>query len=97
MIYSDLYLKQNSKLPMVIGIVLTLFIGVFFTKLFLGSAGWSKASLKSARRVEIVNLSPSEASIFWQTDQTEIGWVAYGEREINENKIVLDVKDLNNK
>ncbi|MEK7633339.1 MAG: hypothetical protein AAB437_00655, partial [Patescibacteria group bacterium] len=97
MIYSDLYLKQSSKLPTVIGIILILFIGVFFTKLFLGSDRLSKASLKPAKRVEIVNLSSSEAGIFWQTDEVETGWVIYGEKEGGENKIALDIKDLNNK
>ncbi len=96
MIYSDLYLKQNSKLPAAIGIIMVLFIGVFFSKLFLGLTGQSKASLKVAKRVEIVNLSPLEAGIFWQTDTAETGWVIYGEREGSENKTASDVKDLSN-
>jgi hypothetical protein len=69
---------------------------VFFSKLFLGLAEPSKASLKVAKRVEMVNLSPTQVSIFWQTDQKETGWVAYGEAENAENKIVFDEKDLNN-
>lgn len=96
MIYSELYLKQKIKLPTVIGFLLVIFITVVFSRFFLGSAGSSKASLKVAKRVEIVNLSPGQVSIFWQTDKTESGWVAYGEEERNENKIVLDEKDLNN-
>jgi len=96
MIYSELYLKQKIKLPTVIGFLLVIFITVVFSRFFLGSAGSSKASLKVAKRVEIVNLSPGQVSIFWQTDKAESGWVAYGEGERNENKIVLDEKDLNN-
>lgn len=96
MIYSELYLKQKIKLPTVISLLLVIFITVVFSRFFLGLAGSSKASLKVAKRVEIVNLSPEQASIFWQTDQKESGWVAYGEGEGNENKIVLDEKDLNN-
>lgn len=96
MIYSELYLKQKIKLPTVIGFLLVIFITVVFSRFFLGLAGSSKASLKVAKRVEIVNLSPGQASIFWQTDQAESGWVAYGEGKRNENKIVLDEKDLNN-
>ncbi|HEX7542904.1 MAG TPA: hypothetical protein VF385_02405, partial [Patescibacteria group bacterium] len=65
-------------------------------RFFLGLAGSSKASLKVAKRVEIVNLSPTQAGIFWQTDQKESGWVVYGEAENTENKIVFDEKDLNN-
>jgi hypothetical protein len=96
MIYSELYLKQKIKLPTVIGVLLVIFIMVVFSRFFLGLAGSSKASLKVAKRVEIVNLSPGQVSIFWQTDQEESGWVIYGEGEGKENKIVLDEKDLNN-
>lgn len=97
MIYSELYLKQKTKLPVAISIVMVLFISAIFLKLFLRSSELSKASLKVAKRVETVNLSSSEAGIFWQTDEAEIGWVVYGEKEGNKNKITSDVKDLNNK
>lgn len=96
MIYSELYLKQKIKLPTAIGFLLAIFVTLVFSRFFLGLAGSSKASLKTAKRVDIVNLSPGQASIFWQTDQAESGWVAYGESERNESNIVLDEKDLNN-
>ena len=96
MIYSELYLKQKIKLPTIIGFLLVIFITVIFLRFFLGLASSSKASLKVAKRVEIVNLSPRQASIFWQTDKAESGWVTYGEGKRNESKIVLDEKDLNN-
>lgn len=96
MIYSDIYLHKESRLPTIIGFFFILLIAVFFSRFFLGLAGPSKASLKVAKRVEMVNLSPTQVSIFWQTDQKETGWVAYGEAENAENKIVFDEKDLNN-
>lgn len=96
MIYSDFYVPRENKLPTVIGFLFVFLVGIFFSRLFLGNADLSKASLKVAKRVEIVNLSPSQAGIFWQTDKKESGWVIYGESENKENKIVLDDKDLNN-
>ena len=96
MIYSDLYLNKGNKLPTMIGFLFVILIAVFFSKLFFGLTGPSKASLIVAKRVEIVNLSPTQASIFWQTDKQESGWVVYGETENKENKIVLDEKDSNN-
>ncbi|MFA5769899.1 MAG: fibronectin type III domain-containing protein [Patescibacteria group bacterium] len=97
MIYSDLYIQKNNKLPTVIGFLFILFTTVIFSRFFLGNlTGPSKASLKVAKRVEIVNLSPTQVSVFWQTDQSESGWVVYGEVENKENKIVSDEKDLNN-
>ncbi|MEK7177749.1 MAG: fibronectin type III domain-containing protein [Patescibacteria group bacterium] len=96
MIYSDFYVPKENKLPTVIGFLFVLLITVFFARSFLGMAGSSKASLKVAKRVEIVNMSPTQTSIFWQTDKQESGWVLYGETENKENKIVYDEKDLNN-
>lgn len=96
MVYSELYLKEKTRLPTLVAFLLVIFIAVIFSRFFLGSASSSKASLKVAKRVEIVNLSPSQVSVFWQTDQAESGWVAYGEGVNQENKIVLDEKDLNN-
>ncbi len=96
MIYSEFYLKEKTKLPTVIGVLLVFFITIVFSRLFLGLTGPSKASLKVAKRVEIVNLSSRQASIFWQTNKAESDWVVYGENEGKENKIVLDEKDINN-
>src|SRR3989344_2499228 len=96
MIYSELYLKQKIKLPTIIGVLLVVFITVIFSRLFFGLTGSSKASFKVAKRVEIVNLSASQVSIFWQTEEAELGWVAYGEGKNQESKIALDEKDLNN-
>lgn len=96
MIYSDLYLHKENKLPTVVGFLFILFITVIFSRFFFGLAGSSKALLKVAKRVEIVNLSPTQVSVFWQTDQKESGWIVYGEVENKENKIVFDEKDLNN-
>jgi len=95
MIYSDLYLRKENRLPTAIGFLFVLFITIIFSRFFLNLAGSSKASLKVAKRVEIVNLSPTQVSVFWQTNQKESGWVIYGETESKENKIVFDEKDLN--
>jgi hypothetical protein len=96
MIYSDFYVHKENKLPTVVGFLFVLFITIFFLRLFLGSVGSSKATLKVAKRVEIVNLSPTQVSIFWQTDKQESGWVIYGEMNNLENKIVFDENDINN-
>lgn len=96
MIYSDLYVPRENKFPTVVGVVVVLLFTAFFSNIFFNPKNSSQASLKVAKRVEIVNLSPSQVSIFWQTNQSESGWVAYGESEASENTIVLDDKDLSN-
>lgn len=96
MMYSDLYLPKENKLPTAVGFLFILFITIVFSRFFLGLANSSKASLRVAKRVEVVNLSPTQASIFWQTDKRESGWILYGETENKENKIIPDEKDPNN-
>ena len=94
MIYSDLYLPKEKKLPTAIGFIFIFIIAVFFSRLVFNSAQPTVASLKVAKRVEVVNMSPTQVSIFWQTDRKESGWVIYGDTENKENKIIADEKDL---
>jgi hypothetical protein len=95
MIYSDLYIHKKNSLPTILGFVFVFLTAVFMSKIFLVSTDYSKASTKTAKRVEIVNVSPTQISILWQTDQKEAGWIVYGESENNENKFAFDEKDLN--
>lgn len=96
MIYSDFYVPKVNKLPTVIGFLFVFFFTFVFARFFLSTPGSSKATFKVAKRVEIVNLSPTQVSIFWQTENKESGWVVYGDKENSENIIVSDEKDLSN-
>ncbi|GAB4219082.1 MAG: hypothetical protein Fur009_3450 [Candidatus Microgenomates bacterium] len=95
MIYSDLYFKQRQKISVYL-IVLTFVFSIFiftsiFSKIDLKQSRASKANLK---RIEITNLNPIQATIFWQTDEKETGWVMYGEDKNNINTIVFDERDI---
>lgn len=95
MIYSELYFKQRQKVSIYL-IALTLIFSFFiftsiFSKLNLKQSRASKANLK---RIEITNLNPIQATIFWQTDEKQTGWIMYGEDKNNINKIAFDERDI---
>lgn len=95
MIYSDLYFKQKQKTSLLL-IIFTVIFSVFifittFLKMPLQQSRASKANLK---RVEITNLNPIQATIFWQTDIKEVGWLVYGDNKNNLNNVAFDERDI---
>lgn len=94
MAYSDIYLKKDTKIPTLLGILIACFIGLFFLRLFTQTAIPSKAEKKTVRRVEVTNLSSNQVTIFWQTDKKTVGWVIYGEKDNGLNKLVYDERDI---
>ncbi|MCS6956811.1 MAG: hypothetical protein NZM02_03145 [Patescibacteria group bacterium] len=76
-------------------VFLTCLLSVFFfISIFYKKALPSKASRANIKRIEITNLNPIQAVIFWQTDEKKISWLVYGEEKNNLNKIVFDDRDI---
>lgn len=94
MAYSDFYLKRDKKIPTLLGILIACFVGLFLLRLFTNTAVPSKAEKKVIRRVEIANVSSNQVAIYWQTDQKTIGWIMYGEKESELNKLAYDERDI---
>ncbi|MBI5127620.1 fibronectin type III domain-containing protein [Candidatus Roizmanbacteria bacterium] len=94
MIYSDLYIGQKRKIPTLIGVLLILFIVGFFLTLTNKSALPSRASKSNLKRIEVANLNPIQVSIYWQSQDKETGWIAYGEKENKLTGIALDDRDV---
>lgn len=95
MIYSNLYTgSQNKKIPTLLGFVIVIFVVVFFFLLSNRSAMPSRASKVNIKRTEITNLSPIQTTIYWQTDVAETGWIIYGEKSDQLNKIAFDNRDV---
>lgn len=95
MIYSNLYQKKPIQIPTllsiaIVGVVVFLLSAFFFTT----SLTPSRASKKTAKRVEVANLSSNQVSLFWQTEQKEGGWVIYGENKKKLNTIAIDERDF---
>lgn len=94
MVYSDFYLKRDAKIPTIVAILIACFIGLFFIRLFTRTALPSKAEKKTVRRIEISNVSSSQVTIYWQTDQKTVGWVIYGNTANGLNKLAYDERDI---
>ncbi len=95
MIYSNLYLNRNQItnplfviLP--VSFIIVLLFGINF--LFKNTVS-TKATKKTIRRLEILNIGHQQATIFWQTADKEKGWIIFGDRENSLNRISLDERD----
>jgi hypothetical protein len=97
MIYSQLYLQNKIKVPTVIGFLFILFIILIFLRIFSGFSPPTSAVKKNIRRLEITNLSASLATIYWQTDKKEVGWLLYGSLPKQMTKVALDERDIASK
>lgn len=94
MSYLDFYTQEKFKIPTVIAVgIIALIIFVFFN-IFSDTSIPSRASKKKALRVEIANISPTQSTIYWQTEKQEKGWIVYGESEANIHTAVFDDRDL---
>lgn len=97
MIYSQLYLQNKIKVPTVIGFLFIVFIILIFLRIFSGLSKPSSAVKKTIRRLEITNLSASSATVFWQTDKKETGWLLYGNLPKQMTAVALDERDITSK
>lgn len=94
MSYTQLYLQHNKKIPTLFAAIFILFVFIFFFKIFSNSSIPSKASKVKLKRIEITNLMPNQASVFWQTDQKETGWLLYGKKTGSLNIPAYDDRDI---
>lgn len=96
MVYSDFYFKSRNKLSLVL--LVTAVMSIFsFSLFFFGfNSTPSRASKKILKMHQIVNLSSTQAAIFWQSDKKETGWVVYGNNENVISTMVLDERDIEN-
>jgi hypothetical protein len=99
MIYTNLYTNTgaNRKIPTILGILLILFVVVFFFSLTNKTAVPSRASKVNVKRAEVTNLSPIQVTVYWQTDAKETGWIIYGNTKEQLTKIALDDRDVADK
>lgn len=96
MIYSQLFIKKNLKIPTVLSVLILFAFIYFISKYFLTTTVSTKAVKKNIKRMEITNVYPNQIAIFWQTDQPETNWLVYGKAVDQLNQIVLDDRDTEN-
>ncbi len=96
MIYSNLYLEKKIKFPKIFLLIIIFSLFLFFS-ILNKTARPSKASLTKLKRVEITNLTPIQAVIFWQTDEKSNSWLVYEEEGKKMANIILDDRDTTEK
>ncbi len=97
MIYSQIYLKNQGKIPTLVAVLIACFVGLLFLRIFSQTPPASKAEKKTLKRVEVANLSPNQVTVYWQTDQKGTGWVIYGTKENELNNVASDERDISTK
>jgi len=98
MSYSDLFLKKNNiRIPTIALLGIVILIGFFMTKLFASKPITSRASKKTLRTIDVVNLSYNQATIYWQTDKKETSWLIYGDSEKKQDTVAFDERDTGEK
>ncbi len=94
MTYSDLFVKKKFQIPTLVSVVIVLLIILVLSKLFITTSIPSKASKQNIKRLEISNIFWNQATIFWQSNQKETGWVVFGTDPNNLTQVALDEKAL---
>jgi len=97
MTYSNLYLRRDKSSITVLALV-ALFSCLGFAAVFLKSGSSAlKASSSNLQRHNVVNITSSQAGVFWQTDEKTQSWVIFGGKAADLNLIALDERDLETK
>lgn len=97
MAYSEIFFKKQHRVPTIVTLLTIVSVLLILTKLVAPSAVPSKATKRTLPQVKIVNVSSSYATVFFETEQKEVGWIAYGEDKNALNKIGIDERDLQDK
>lgn len=98
MSYSDLYLQRNSHVPAVLSVAVL--IGVIASIFFIARSvrpSTSQASQIPVQSATVANLSQSSATIYWQTQEPNSGWILYGENENSLTNVARDLRDIGEK
>lgn len=97
MAFTDIYSRHEKRIPTWLSFFIITLIVIFVSVLFFRNEPQSsKATKKVVKRIEATNISSSQVSVFWQTEQPESGWVTYGASENKLDKIALDERDFQN-
>jgi len=96
MLYSDLFLQKQRKVPVAL-VGLTLLIVIIVISYFFSSIKIpTRASSEYPKQIKIANLTKNKAVIFWESAKKEVGYILLGENPRNINRLYLDDRDTSN-
>ncbi len=97
MIYSQLYLKDKFRVPTILTLIIIVVMTILLARFFTNTSEITRASNKKLKRIEIGNVSPFQAAVFWQTDTPAISWIMLGDSENQLNRSGFDERDIASK
>lgn len=89
--YSDLYLRphyQPSKILVAIALIVMVSFGIFF---YTSDSAPTRASKKTIKKQQIVNVTPRQVGIYWESDIADEAWILFGQ---SENSITTAAPDV---
>ena len=92
--YSDLYLQKRSRVPSyLIALALIMVTGLSTFFFFSSSSTPTRASKKTVKQQEVVNLAARQLGVYWESEAPDKGWIIYGENPSQLSQIALDERD----
>jgi hypothetical protein len=93
MLYSKFYLKKEFKIPTILSLFIIALTTYFIGRLFLTTSIPSRAEKGEIKKIEFVNIFPSQASVVWITDKPGHWWLLYGESSKKLDKVAYDIRE----
>ncbi len=98
MAYSSLFLNKNQTMvPVPVVAVLLVVVFVFLFTFFNKASLPTRASQSTLVKQQMVNVSPGEIGLFWQTDKPTVSWLIFGTAKDKLDQILVDTRDLPDK
>ncbi|MBI4004681.1 fibronectin type III domain-containing protein, partial [Candidatus Roizmanbacteria bacterium] len=97
MTYSNIYIRSQNKSSFFLVVLAALSIFSFSVFYFGSQSVPSRASKKTVKKLQIVNLYINQAGIYWQSELKEFGWIIYGKQKNDLQRIALDERDSEQK
>ncbi len=94
MLYSDLYLKSQNRPPAILFFVALLAVAGFLVSFTRLPTQTTQATKQTVNNHTLVNVSPREVGIFWETNTKTIGWVIWGTSPGSLKSLALDERDF---
>ncbi len=95
--YSDLYIKKRNPFLPFAFIVLTIASVAGAGYLYTSTFSPTRAIAQKKLDHQVVNAAQKQMSIYWQTEESETGWVVYGENPDKLSSIAVDERDKGEK
>lgn len=98
MTYSSIFINKNQTMVPIPVVAVFLVVVFFFLFTFFNKSSLpTQASQSTLVNQQIVNVSPGEVGLFWQTDKPMISWLIFGTAQNKLDQILVDARDLPNK